>query len=189
MAKSIQKVDPRTKRTERLLLDAFSSVINTGASIRQITVLQIAVQAGVNRVTFYAHFTDKYELLDSWKRDFFRQRLEAYLAVSSRYDVDPIENIIDAFIDCMTLYISKRRRANRYVEPLMDEALRNELANLLESELYEKTLEQPEVMNGRNMTLLSWGIFGYVKRWCEQQDISREACRVELISFIQNSVH
>ena len=56
------KLDPRVARTHRLLLDSFSELLAEQKSIRKISIQRITEHAGVNRVTFYAHFTDKYEL-------------------------------------------------------------------------------------------------------------------------------
>ena len=55
---STTKVDPRIIRTKKLLVEAFQEVSRENVSnyCKDITY--------VNRATFYAHFTDKYDILD-----------------------------------------------------------------------------------------------------------------------------
>lgn len=56
-------MDPRTVRTRKLIVEAFNQLI-ISKSFEQITVKDITEQATINRATFYAHFVDKYALLD-----------------------------------------------------------------------------------------------------------------------------
>lgn len=56
-------MDPRTIRTRQLIVDSFNQLIRT-TDFQQISVKLITETAQINRATFYAHFTDKYELLD-----------------------------------------------------------------------------------------------------------------------------
>ncbi len=60
--------DPRVKRTRQLLQRAFLDLYQE-KSFSLITVQDIAERATVNRVTFYAHFEDKYALMDSLMRE------------------------------------------------------------------------------------------------------------------------
>ena len=57
------KMDPRVIRTKQLLVEAFLNV-SQEKEMTQITVKNITDRATVNRATFYAHFNDKYEILD-----------------------------------------------------------------------------------------------------------------------------
>ena len=57
---STTKVDPRIIRTKKLLVEAFQEV-SREKRMSQITVKTL-LNATVNRATFYAHFTDKYDI-------------------------------------------------------------------------------------------------------------------------------
>src|SRR5438067_10824664 len=78
MATTLPKLDPRVKRTRELLQRAFLELI-AERGFRAITVQDIAERATVNRATFYAHFVDKYALMDSIVREQFRQALAGQL--------------------------------------------------------------------------------------------------------------
>lgn len=64
------RVDPRITRTRKLLREALATLL-AEKSFASITVQDIAERATVNRATFYAHFTDKFALLDAMIREDF----------------------------------------------------------------------------------------------------------------------
>src|SRR6516162_10158630 len=68
MTESSTSVDPRVKRTLKLLQQAFMELFQE-KDLASISVQDIAERATVNRATFYAHFTDKFALLDAIIRE------------------------------------------------------------------------------------------------------------------------
>ncbi|HET9344033.1 MAG TPA: helix-turn-helix domain-containing protein [Candidatus Eremiobacteraceae bacterium] len=62
------RVDPRVTRTQKLIRDALMSLL-AEKSFESISVQDIAERATVNRATFYAHFSDKFALLEVMTRD------------------------------------------------------------------------------------------------------------------------
>lgn len=72
------KVDPRIKRTRKLLQQAFQELM-TDRGFQDISVQDIADRAGINRATFYAHFEDKYDLLRASVSDALEQQLRGVL--------------------------------------------------------------------------------------------------------------
>ena len=58
----MKKEDMRTKRTKKALKKALTELMIID-SIEKISVTDICVKAEINRVTFYTHYNDKYELL------------------------------------------------------------------------------------------------------------------------------
>ena len=69
-----RRLDPRVARTRKLLRDALGSLL-AEKNFESISVLDIADRATVNRATFYAHFTDKFALLDAMIREDFATHL------------------------------------------------------------------------------------------------------------------
>lgn len=59
----MQKQDGRAQRSLQLIRDAFIELI-IERGFDNVTVSAIAQRAGVNRATFYRHYTDKYDLAD-----------------------------------------------------------------------------------------------------------------------------
>ena len=78
MASAIARIDPRVRRTRELLIDAFGTLLDK-RGFSDLTVQDVATQAGVNRATFYAHYANKYVLFDQWARAKFRADLQRHL--------------------------------------------------------------------------------------------------------------
>lgn len=70
VAERRSREDPRVTRTRKLIRDALASLL-AEKNFESVTVQDIAERATVNRATFYAHFTDKFALLDAMIRDDF----------------------------------------------------------------------------------------------------------------------
>lgn len=58
-----REVDPRVIRTKKLIQDALMTLVQE-KDFEEITVKDISEQATINRATFYAHYVDKFALLD-----------------------------------------------------------------------------------------------------------------------------
>jgi AcrR family transcriptional regulator len=81
------KNDPRSKRTRRLLQDALTDLMHK-KKFHEISVQDIATQAEINRATFYAHFVDKYELLNMQIRDSFQTLLDENLPEQPAFTIE-----------------------------------------------------------------------------------------------------
>lgn len=64
----MKKEDMRTVRTKKALKKAMT-ILMLKESIETISVTDICKEAEINRVTFYTHYTDKYELLHELLHD------------------------------------------------------------------------------------------------------------------------
>src|SRR5512141_86544 len=89
------KLDPRVKRTRLLLEQAFMDELHE-KGFQGISVQDIAGRAGVNRATFYAHFEDKYALLDYSVRQRFRQEIEKRTLDACHYSEQNLRSLIIA---------------------------------------------------------------------------------------------
>jgi AcrR family transcriptional regulator len=68
------RVDPRVTRTQNLIRDALKALLSEKC-FESISVQDIAERATVNRATFYAHYQDKFALLDALIQDDLREHL------------------------------------------------------------------------------------------------------------------
>lgn len=78
--------DPRAKRTRRLLQEALTDLMRK-KKFHEISVQDITTRAEINRATFYAHFVDKYELLNSQIRDSFQSLLDEKLPPNPTFTI------------------------------------------------------------------------------------------------------
>jgi AcrR family transcriptional regulator len=174
------KIDPRVVRTRRLLLDSFTVLLDRYKAIRAISVQSIAEEAGVNRATFYAHFTDKYELMAIWKRELFREALVSKLLDNQNAENVSFEQLIDTVLEFMISYRRYFRRVNRQYEPLFEAVLQQELKTVI-SAILEKSSHQQEP---ETATFLSWAIFGSANEWSrELKDQSKKDITKQLLTL------
>lgn len=66
--------DPRVLRTRQLIREAFRELLQS-KGFDSITIKDIAQRATINRATFYAHYEDKYALLEEITEQAFREMI------------------------------------------------------------------------------------------------------------------
>src|SRR5437899_13065030 len=96
-----EKLDPRVKRTRSLILRSFESLL-AEKGFEAISVQDVTDNAEVNRATFYAHFHDKYELLDYSISQMFRHEIEKRTLDACHYSPDNLRNLILAVCDFLS---------------------------------------------------------------------------------------
>lgn len=159
--------DPRVKRTRQLLLDAFIAVLEERHSIHSISVQEIAERATVNRATFYAHFEDKYELLDSIIREQFQQEVASKLPPGSRWGVNTLRVLIEEVFDFLREVQSRRQPTDTQFEPLVERAVQQELSEFLVSWLKQAPTSgmRRQVPRETMALVMSWAMFGAAVQW------------------------
>ena len=66
------KTDARVKYTRMVLKKALLELLEH-KPVNKITVKEVCERAGLNRATFYAHYTDCFDLLESIEEELFGQ--------------------------------------------------------------------------------------------------------------------
>jgi AcrR family transcriptional regulator len=156
-----QKLDPRVKRTRQLLEHAFMDVLKE-KGFQTITVQDITERAGVNRATFYAHFPDKYALLDHSIRQGFLQEIEKRMLNACHFSMDNLRNLIIAVCEFS-------KNINTHCKPPLAqfESLVETQVKAVLYELLLKWLSQMEVGVAPETaaTAASWAIYGLAAQW------------------------
>ncbi len=168
--KKEKKLDPRIKRTRQLLQQALMELM-AEKSFQAITVQDIAERATVNRVTFYAHFEDKYALLEYTMREMFKQRLRSQLPDGSLFSPENLARLI--LMVCELLAETGRQcpPPHGQLEPLMEKQIKAELYEVLYAWLAEassgKTERRPTPEQAAMIT--SWAIYGAAVQWSQKE--------------------
>ena len=114
-----KRVDPRVKRTRELIVRAFNELVaekgHTG-----LTVQEIAERATINRATFYAHFTDQYELFDYVISEAFRKELRRRLPDSPGLSEENLKALVLAACDYLAGLNTACSRTDRQFRPLIE---------------------------------------------------------------------
>lgn len=166
MITDVKGVDPRVRRTRQLLQQALMELSHE-KNFASITVQDIAERATVNRATFYAHFEDKYELLDSIIREKFQKEVASKLPTASRGEVNDLHELIGAVFDFIGVVHSRCKPTDTQFEPLFERPVQQELSELLVSWLKQV----PASGAGRRVPIetialvMSWAMFGAAVQW------------------------
>ena len=168
--KTSEKVDPRVRRTRRLLQQALTELM-AEKSLRSITVQDIAERATVNRVTFYAHFPDKYALLEFTVREAFRQQLRQQLPEGSPYAPENLARLTKTVCQFLAETGSRCPPPRGQLEPLMEKQVKAEVYEVLRSWL----AAWPPAPHGRGPSaeqaamVATWAIYGAAVQWSQQE--------------------
>ena len=164
-----EKLDPRVRRTRRLLQQALTELM-AEKSFQTITVQDIAERATVNRVTFYAHFEDKYALLEYAMREMFNQRLRSQLPQGSPFSSENLARLILTVCEFLTQIDDGCPPPHGQFETLMEKQIKAELYEMLLAWLEEpssaKAKRRPTPEQAAMVT--TWAIYGAAVQWSQQ---------------------
>jgi len=163
---SAQQLDPRVVRTRALLERAFADVLRE-KGFQAATVQDIARRAGVNRATFYAHFADKYAMLDHTIREGFRAEIERRMLDACHYTPENLRALIVAVCEFIRSSRSRCKTPQPQFESLVETQVKAALHDLI-----LKWLEQVDtaVSPQTAATAGSWAIYGLAAQWSRDPD-------------------
>lgn len=165
-----KKLDPRIKRTRQLLQQALIELM-AEKSFQAITVQDIAERATVNRVTFYAHFEDKYALLEYTIREMIKQQLYSQVPEDAPFSRENLAQLILTICEFLGEMGHRCPPPHGQLETLMEKQIKAELYETLRRWLEKlppgnsnghPTLEQAAMV-------ASWAIYGATVQWSQQE--------------------
>lgn len=161
-----KRVDPRVKRTRQLIQRAFLELFEE-KDMASISIQDITDRATVNRATFYAHFSDKYALLDSIVRESFQQMLAQHLPPVPVWNVQSLRALVRATFDFLGEFHHHCQPGDSQFDPLMERAIQQELAEVLLTWLKQARVAgmRPGVRLELVASVISWAIFGPAVQW------------------------
>ena len=192
MATEVKHVDPRVKRTRQLLFQAFFELMKE-KGFRAISIQDITERATVNRATFYAHFEDKYALLDSFIREGFQQLVASKLPDSSSLTISNLQLLVLTVFE----YLSHIHHEGctpgdkQQMDPLFEEAVQQELHSVLYDWLKRVTTTggPRRVPLETTATAMSWAIFGTAVRWSQgPRTVSKEEMAKQVMTVVINGL-
>lgn len=164
-----EKLDPRVKRTRQLLEQSFLEVV-AEKGFQSVSVQDVTEKAGVNRATFYAHFPDKYALLDYSVRLHFRQELEKRTLNVCTFSTDNLHALMVAVCEYIATASSHCNPPSPQFEQVMETQVK-----LQTQELLQKWLEKidSDIDPKITSTAASWAIYGLADQWAHDKNKKR----------------
>ena len=156
-----EKLDPRVKRTRNLILGSFDSLL-AEKGFESISVQDITDKAEINRATFYAHFPDKYGLLDYFITQMFMQEVDRRTLNTCHYTHDNLRILVFAVIEFLSNMHSECAQPHQQFESLIEGTIKKQVYELL-----THWLEQADAKISTDIpaTVATWAIYGLASHY------------------------
>jgi AcrR family transcriptional regulator len=151
-----EKLDPRVKRTRRLILQAFGELL-AEKGFAAISVQDVTDKAEINRATFYKHFVDKYALLDYTIKELFKNEIEKRTLDACHYTPENLQNLILAVCEFLTRLHSNCAQPHQQFESLVEGTIKKQMFELLSYWLEQSKSRIPTEIPA---TVATWAIYG-----------------------------
>lgn len=160
MGKSVNGNDPRVKRTRKLIQEAFAELLME-KRFQAISIQDITDRATVNRATFYTHFIDKYDLLDSLMREELQKRLAAQLSLTATLTEENLKTLTCIVFDYLT-HSYCQLNPEKDIKEWFSSTVRDELQMYVLSWLHytNRTTDIQPLYLETIATMISWAICG-----------------------------
>ncbi len=155
-----EKLDPRVKRTRGLILTSFESLL-AERNFESISVQDVTDKAQVNRATFYAHFPDKYALLDHSISRMFMAEIEKRTLNACHYSLDNLRNLILGLCDFLSRLHTSCAQPHQQFESLVDGTIKKQIFDLLSYWLRDSKKTAVEIP----ATVATWAIYGLASHY------------------------
>ncbi len=160
-----EKMDPRVKRTRQMIEQAFEELVRE-KGFQNMSVQNITERAGLNRATFYAHFPDKYALLDHAIRQSFRQEIEKNMLNACQFTLENLRTLVMISCEFVADTHSHCAFTERQFQSLVESQVRTQIHGLinhwLESIPVSELLPQAQT---NAATATSWALYGLANEW------------------------
>lgn len=178
--------DPRVKRTRRLILDAFQSLL-LEKGFHAISVQDIAGRATVNRATFYAHFVDKRDLLDHQISAWFQDVLGRRQLNATPFTVDNLHRLIITVLEAMAEFHGHCSPPHDDLDSSIEARARQQLFEFLRAWLatVQPVDGREPVSADTTASVLSWAIFGAAIEWSRSPaDVSADDRARQVVTLL-----
>jgi AcrR family transcriptional regulator len=164
------ELDPRVRRTRQSIVRAFKNLLEQ-KGFRAISVQDITVLADINRATFYAHFPDKYVLLQRSVEQEFRQEVEKHMLHACEFSEHNLHELIVAVCEYVATTHRRGPLTEERFQTLVEGQVRLQVQQLLNKWLEKlPTLPGAPVPRERAAAAASWAIYGLAMEWLNDRE-------------------
>ena len=178
MLSTEDKLDPRVRRTRSLILQAFEELL-AEKNFEAISVQDVTDKAQINRATFYAHFQDKYALLDYSIAQMFLQEIEKRTLSVCHYSLDNLRNLILAVCEFLSRLHHDCAQPHLQFEALVEAQIKQQVYALLSHWLKQAS---PPIATDIPATVATWAIYGLASYY------SHSKKRITLDQFVDDAL-
>lgn len=182
--------DPRVKRTRQLLKQALFDLLRE-KGFAAVTVRDICERATLNRATFYAHYVDKYDLIDRIMREDLEQRLAATVRLDSAVTAGSLGTLCRTVFAYLAQVQDHCKPSDQQFDPLFDQAVQSVLQAFLLRWLrpLARTAHPGQASRETTALVISWAIFGAGAQWSRgARAQSADELATQVVAMLTNGV-
>jgi AcrR family transcriptional regulator len=180
-----KKPDRRSLKTKKAICGAFAELL-TEKELHKITVQEIADKADVNRVTFYKHYLDVYDLYDKLEEEIL---IELGMLI---LQLDELHS--EEFFSCLIAYIFDNKVIFTMIfSPNGTNHLRDKFGRLMEG-LFRKLIseQQKKDISDKKIEYLSCyrahGCIAMLEKWVHNNFMESKDFMIKTVSEIDQSI-
>jgi len=128
----VNQQDPRVMRTRQLIREAFRDLLRS-KEFDAISVKDIAQKATINRATFYAHYEDKYALLEEITEQVFREMIPEQVMNAREFTIEICDQLILLTHRYILDFYQVCKMDSKSIATLVDEKVKKMLQQIIES--------------------------------------------------------
>ena len=179
-----EKLDPRIIRTRRDLSASMCTLMHE-KTFSQITVQEIAEKAIINRATFYAHFEDKFKLLEFMVQGTFQEQLESKIESCEGFTSENLRLLMLTTCKFLAGFDDEFAPQTGTDHP--------PITRLIQPFVYEVLLRWAMLseIDSAEITAMtfSWAIFGSALQWSRgEREISAETLTTKTIHLLTEGI-
>ncbi len=176
----MKETDLRYVKTERAIRDAFFELLEE-SDFDKVSVTDITQRAQINRNTFYLHYSDKFNLVNSILIDFVQELSQQALKVIDQAEKPDTATFNQYFL---TIFVSANRIKKEYrilfrsrnIEPYLDiAAITDVIADHIGK---NKFLDFRSQRSSVSKSFLAFGFFGALNDYCSNDYTKEETVRM-----------
>ena len=160
-----ERLDPRVKRTRQLIEHTFQQLMKE-KPFSSITVQDITTQAEINRATFYAHYPDKFALVESITRGMFRAELDRRTLKTCTYTEPNLHALMVTVCEFVAMAGSSCKVTDAQFESLVENQVRQQVEAILEMWVEQiGGKNKAAAGENHNATAATWAMYGLAQQW------------------------
>ena len=177
--------DKRIQKTKRKLRDTFVQMLQT-KSFEQITVTELCEAAKMSRITFYAHYNDKYDLLEALMQQMLEDAQADFEKLQrennpTRQPQKTYNNILDSILNLFELYKDLLKHASQQRNPYIYYSFYQRIYRMVERRIEEARAHNqlaPQLASRKFSSFICTGLWAYINE-CNHEQNDLEQIRRE----------
>ena len=177
--------DKRIQKTKQKLRETFTQMLQT-KTFDQITVTELCEAAKMSRITFYAHYNDKYDLLEALMEQMLEAAQADFEALQkqnnpTRDSQKTYNNILDSILNLFSVYKDLLKQASQQRNPYLYYSFYQRIYRMVERRIEEARIHHqlaPQLASRKFSSFICTGLWAYINE-CNHEQNDLEQIRRE----------